>query len=115
MEDLSVQSNMRVMRRVRRIYRWRTYARPFVLDVAALAALVGCTAFFVSLANFARNMTSSFSAGFFIEAFAHTELLVKLISVLILAAAVLLVRHMYFTIMAVIGFSRSSHVADSLL
>lgn len=91
------------MRRVRRIHNLKqaySVARPFALDIAIISAMVGCSALFVSTANFIQNMFATISlnsipalSGFVFSAFMNTELHVKLFFIVAFCATILLVVH----------------------
>lgn len=102
-QELSPQACEHIMRRVRRIHNLQNFysvARPFALDIAIIAAMVGCSAFFVSLTNFVKNMSATISlnsipaiSGFVFSAFINTELHVKLFFIVALCATILLLAH----------------------
>lgn len=91
-----------IMRRIQKVYVWKAFLRPFALECAAFGALVGTTAFLVSLKNVLGNAYSTHSflseAKYMGSAFLNTELSVKVISLASLALLGLILRDTMFGI-----------------
>jgi hypothetical protein len=86
MENELLKKN--IMRRVHLVYLLRTLGRPLAYEVAFMAAVVGVSAFFVSLPNIYVNLMRMPSLGdmegFIVSAFITTNNMVKILSVLLL-------------------------------
>ena len=85
-----------ILRRVKRAYFYRTYLRPVAFEVSFLGALLGLSAFFVSLSHVFSNAYAERSIGevfrFGLIAFEKTELSVKALSVAVVCVSLLAVR-----------------------
>jgi hypothetical protein len=85
-----------ILRRVKRAYFYRTYLRPIALEISILAALIGVSAFFISLRNVFVNAYSAHSLPAFMRfavvAFQNTSLSVKALSVGSLFIGLIVVR-----------------------
>lgn len=92
-EDIFTQD---ILRKIKRAYFYRTYLRPVALEVSFLAALIGVSAFFVSLRNIFSNAYSIHSFGAFMHfsfiAFRNTSLSVKTILVSALVVGLIVLR-----------------------
>ena len=112
MENLNDQLTQDIMRRIQKVYVWKAFLRPFALECAAFAALIGTTAFFVSLKNVVGNAyaTHSFTAEikYFGSAFLNTELSVKVISLASLVILALILRDTMFSIGRAAGKVRAA-------
>jgi hypothetical protein len=106
MEIENEQLKMDIMRRIERVYFMRSVVRPFVLECIALSALIGSTAFFVSLPNIILNAHSEVSVSGFIKflfsAFLNTELSVQVITVAAGVVVILVARD------TVVGLGRAA-------
>ncbi|MES2437232.1 MAG: hypothetical protein V4519_04460 [Patescibacteria group bacterium] len=80
-----------IMRRVYMVYILKTVARPLIIELAIVSALIMSVAFFVSLQNVLQNalsVTNIVDFGkFIIGAFTHTQVIVQALSLLVLAGA----------------------------
>jgi hypothetical protein len=80
-----------IMRRVYTIYIIKNVARPLALEFAIVAALIGSTAFFVSLQDILANVSALPSiqtlGTYLMSAFMHAQVIVKTISIGVILAA----------------------------
>jgi hypothetical protein len=86
-----------ILIRVKRAYFYRTYLRPAALHVSALGALVGVSAFFISVKDVLVNAyhvesMQGFSS-FVYSAFMGTELSVKIITISAGIVGVIFITH----------------------
>jgi hypothetical protein len=85
-----------VMRRVRRVYVWKTFGKPFVIECVLLGGVLTTSVFFISVRNVYSNMSDRQSltdiSRFAMSAFQHTELSTKTLSVAALILAGLITR-----------------------
>lgn len=84
---------MKVMRRVYFLYYAKKFLQPTSLQIAGLVSLVAVEAFFVSLKNVFINASGvgfSNMFSYFISAFLHTELSIKIVTIALLLVALLL-------------------------
>jgi hypothetical protein len=106
MEFDNEQLKNNIMRRIDRVYFVRSFVKPFVFECAALSALIGSTAFFVSLPNIISNAhgegTVTGLIRFIFQAFKNTELSVQVISVATVVVVILVARD------SVIGLGRAA-------
>ncbi len=89
-----------ILRRVKRAHFYRTHLRPVALEISFLGALVGLSAFFISLRSVFSNAYSAHSFAalmrFALIAFLHTSLSVKSISFAALLILLLVLRDVSF-------------------
>jgi hypothetical protein len=87
----------RVMRRVYTVYVWRKIARPRTLKAFVLASVLAGITSLVSLPNVVANMPGDplMVLNFFAAAFVGTEMVVQLLSVVMLAVTLWLMRDFF--------------------
>ncbi len=90
------QCTQNVMRRVRRVYVWKHFGKPFVVECTLLVSVIGGSAFLISIENVMANVSERESfmevSQFAYSAFAHTELSTKALSLGALVLAGLITR-----------------------
>ncbi len=81
------------MRRVYTVYILRNVARPLAVELAIVLALIGASAFFVSLQDIFNNLYSLHSiqtvSRYLVAAFINTQAIVKALSISVIIVAAL--------------------------
>ena len=101
-----------ILRRVNRIYFWRTYTRPVVIESFILGGLVTSTFFMVSISSIVANAYSIKStigfSRFILTMFENTEFSMKVFSLAGVVLTILVMRDMFGGVTIVFRKIRSS-------
>ena len=99
MEKDCEQFKKRVLCRINRVYVWRTYTRPVVIESFILMILVGSAFCMASAHHIVANAYSSKMAGsltkFIIDMFGKTEFSMKVLSLAVGVLTILIARDMF--------------------
>jgi hypothetical protein len=104
-----------VMRRVRRIYVWKTFGKPFIIECTMLGSVIGGSAFLVSIKHIVENVSERETfievSQFVYSAFTHTELSTKALSLGALVLAGLITKDSIIAVARFIQRFRFGRVA----